>query len=354
MTDARENSFDLLRLFAAFCVYFSHQMAFLGYEEPALGPLGISLASTGLYIFFALSGYLVFKSLARSADPRQYFLARGLRIYPGAVANVIFCLVLGACITSLPASTYLTTLQTWNYVFHNASIFVTPTQMELPGVLASARWPVVNGSIWTIKYELLCYVLLFVTYRLAARTRYAMSTAMDLCAAVAVCLYVWYISTPPNPPSEIFFTRYNWFNLSRFFMTFLFGALVAASEPHGDKTRLAFLSIPAALIVFGPSPEFARCGIILLLTYFVIEIGKTRLLYSVSYRRLGDLSYGYFLYAYPIQNVVNTALWNGHNFWMLTFLTSALTFACAYLSWRFVEKPCLSFKRQASPKPGVA
>src|SRR4051812_47604381 len=161
MIDSRENSFDLLRLFAAFCVYFSHQMAFLGFEEPALGPLRISLASTGLYIFFALSGYLVFNSLARNSDLAGYVRARVLRIYPAAVVNVVFCVVLGACLTTLPTSQYFAASRTWDFAFHNASIFVTPTQMHLPGVLAAARWPVVNGSIWTIKYELLCYVLLF-------------------------------------------------------------------------------------------------------------------------------------------------------------------------------------------------
>jgi peptidoglycan/LPS O-acetylase OafA/YrhL len=345
MTDARENSFDLLRLFAAFCVYYSHQLAFLGYQEPLLGPLGISLASTGLYIFFALSGYLVFLSLARSTDPRQYVMARGLRIYPGAVANVVFCLLLGACITSLPASSFFTTWQTWSYAFHNASIVVTPTQMELPGVLAAARWPAVNGSIWTIKYELLCYVMLFVVVRLGARTGAPARTAVGLCAAAAATIYIWTISTHPNPPAEVFFTSYNGFNLSRFAMTFLFGALIAACEPHGDKAKLVFLSIPAALIVFGPTQEFARCGIILLLTSFVIEVGKSRWLYSARYRRFGDLSYGSFLYAYPIQNVVNTALWNGNNFVWLTLLTTALTLGCATLSWRFVEQPCLAYKQ---------
>ena len=354
MIDARKNSFDLLRLFAAFCVYFSHQMAFLGYDEPALGPLGISLASTGLYIFFALSGYLVFKSLTRSSDAQQYFLARCLRIYPGAIANVVFCVVLGAFITSLPLSTFLTTPQTWSYALHNASIFITPTEFELPGVLASARWPVVNGSIWTIKYELLCYVLLFFVYRLALAMRFSMRSIIGASALIATCLYVLYISKWPNPPSEIFFTSYNWFNLARFFMTFLFGSWIAAIEPHGDKAKLALLSIPAALIVFGPSVEFARCGIVLLLTYFVIEIGKSRLLYSVGYRRVGDLSYGFFLYAYPVQNSVNTALSNGTNFWFLTALTTALTFICAYLSWQLIEKPCLGFKQKAlTPKPAT-
>ena len=348
MIDRRKNSFDLLRLIAAFCVYFSHQLAFLGFDEPALGPLGISLASTGLYIFFALSGYLVFKSLVRSSISQQYFLARSLRIYPGAIANVIFCVGLGACITSLPLSTFLTTSQTWNYALHNSSIFITPTQFQLPSVLATARWPAVNGSIWTIKYELLCYVLLFFVYRLASIFRLSIRIVVGASTLIAACIYIIYISTRPNPSSEFFFTSYNLFNLSRFFMTFLFGAWIAAMEPHGDRARLALLSITAALIVFGPNLQFARCGIILLLTYFVIEIGKSRLLFSATYRRIGDLSYGVFLYAYPIQNSVNTAMSNGTNFWFLTVLTTTLTLVCAYLSWQLIEKPCLGFKQNAA------
>ena len=340
----RRNSFDAIRMFAAFCVFYSHELGMAGYIEPPLGPLGITLSSTGLYIFFGLSGYLVSQSLAR--DPRilRFAAARLLRIYPAWIVNMLVCVILGSVVTSLPPGSFWSDAQTRTFLVHNLPILVTPTQFQLPGVLTEARWPVINGSIWTIKYELLCYGLLLGLDRLLPMRVFGRTAMTALATALLVGAYIHHISTVPNPDGTVFFSRYNSFNLLRFFMTFLAGATYAASEPLSERTRVIFLLVPAALITFGPSPEFGRAGIILLLTLMVIELGKTRWLYSRTYRRIGDLSYGTFLYAYPVQNLVTTRLFDGHNFYLVVLLSAAGTLACAFLSWRFVEQPALRWK----------
>ncbi|MCW6511434.1 acyltransferase family protein [Lichenifustis flavocetrariae] len=342
----RRNSFDAIRMFAAFCVFYSHELGMAGYLEPPLGPLGITLSSTGLYIFFGLSGYLVALSLAR--DPRilRFSAARLLRIYPAWIVNMLFCVVLGSVVTSLSQMDFWSDAQTHSFLVHDLPIVTTPTQFQLPGVLADARWPVINGSIWTVKYELLCYALLLVLHRLTPLRLLGRPAVPAIAAALFAGAYIHHISTTPNPDPAVFFSRYNSFNLLRFFMTFLAGATYAASEPLTERVRLIFLLVPAGLITFGPSPAFGRAGIILLLTLSVIELGKTRWLYSRTYRRIGDLSYGTFLYAYPIQNLVTTRLFDGHNFHLVVALSAAGTLACALMSWRLVEQPALSVLRR--------
>jgi peptidoglycan/LPS O-acetylase OafA/YrhL len=344
MEKERHNSFDAIRLFAALCVFYSHQLSFMGFLEPSLGPLGISLASTGLYIFFGLSGYLVFKSLARNPRPIRYFAARILRIFPGSITNVVFCIALGAAVTTMPLQDFFKSLQTWQYLLHNASIVAIPTQFELPGVLASARWPVVNGSIWTIKYELMCYMLLFVLYHTAGYFRFDARLFVALSLLLAVGFYIARITWYANPNGSDFYSNYNWFNTSRFIMTFLAGAILAVTEPRSESLRVAFFSIPAALIAFGLTPEFARAGIILLLTLLVVEVGRRPIFFSHAYSKIGDLSYGTFLYAYPIQNVMVTRYYNGTNYVVITIITLLLILICAFLSWRFVERPSLRLK----------
>lgn len=353
--EPNRNSFDAIRMFAAICVFVSHEIGMAGYVEPLLGPSSISLSSTGLYIFFALSGYLVWKSLARDPRASRFLAARLLRIYPGSLVNVLFCILLGACISTSSSGDFWTDKTTWQYVAHNAAIIWTPTKLALPGAFDQARWSVVNGSVWTIKYELLCYLALWLSWAfLPARVphqRYYLSAA----TAVLIATYVFRTSFCPLPEGEHFFSHFNAFNLTRFFMVFCAGATYAASEPLDERTRLAFLAVPAGLVVLGPSPAFAKAGVILLLTLFVIEIGRTPLLFSRTYRRFGDLSYGTFLYAYPIQNLMTERFYNGRNLVVVTLGSFVLVLCCAFLSWRLVERPALKLKdamdRRRQPRP---
>ena len=341
----RRNSFDAIRMFAAFCVFFSHELGMAGYTEPALGPLGITLSSTGLYIFFGLSGYLVFRSLLRDPHPLRFIQARLLRIYPGWIVSMVFCVLLGAAVTTARQATYWRDPLTWNYLLHNFPILTTPTEFLLPGVFGTARWSAVNGSIWTVKYELLCYGLILGLSSLAAALRVRRAAPLALVTAGLVIAYIHHIATTPNPDSSVFFARYNDFNLLRFFMTFLAGSLYAACEPLSGRDRLAFLLVPTGLITFGLTPDFARAGIILLLTLGVIELGRSPLLFSQAYRRVGDLSYGTYLYAYPVQNLVTSRLFNGGNLALVVALSLIIILGLAYLSWRFIERPALQLKR---------
>ena len=344
MAEDRRNSFDLIRLFAAGCVFYGHQLDLTGHKEPELGAMGISIASLGLYIFFGLSGYLVFQSLGRNADAARYAAARALRIYPGAIVNALFCVVLGLAITGLDAATYLTSAQTWSYLAHNIAILIPPTQFTLPGVLQEARWPVINGSIWTLKYELLCYIALFALYRVSLATRLPLVLAMALAALALIAAYILRQTFYVRPEGEAFFGYFSAFNAFRFGLTFFAGAFLAAVADSSKSTRLLVLTVPALLIVFGPSPHFARAGVILLLTLFVIELGRSPWLYSRLYKRIGDLSYGAFLYAYPIQIVLIVRFYDGTNFWSLTVATAGVILVTALASWRLIERPALRLK----------
>ena len=331
-------------MFAAFCVFVSHELGMAGYAEPALGPLGITLSSTGLYIFFALSGYLIFKSLDRDPRPHRFLTARALRIVPASVVNTLFCVIFGAAITSLPQNAYWSDPQTWRYLAHNFFIVTTPTQLFLPGTFAEARWPVVNGSIWTIKYEVLCYLAVLIAYWATPTRVMARRTLLGFATAGLLAAYLYHIATQPNPEGADFYGPFNAFNTLRFSMTFAAGALYAAAEPLGDRGRIAALSVPALLILFGPTPDFGRAGIILLLVLFVVEVGKTPVLFSSTYERIGDLSYGTFLYAYPVQNLITLRFFDGHNLLAVIGLASASILACAFLSWRLIERPSLRFR----------
>ena len=78
------NNFDLLRLFAAFQVAFSHSSVHLEHSVPFFWFLSLF---PGVPIFFFLSGFLIYGSYQSSSNSRNqtlnFYSKRFLRLFPG-------------------------------------------------------------------------------------------------------------------------------------------------------------------------------------------------------------------------------------------------------------------------------
>ncbi|RYC30002.1 acyltransferase [Lichenibacterium minor] len=347
----RSNSFDAVRLIAALTVLLAHQQniagyTLAGYGQPSLGPFGPKLADAGLYVFFALSGYLVYQSL--DADPRaaRFLSSRALRIYPGAVVNTVACLLFGAAVTTLSVSAYWGDPETRRYLFHNVAILFTPTQFQLPAVLAESRWPAVDVPIWTLKYEILCYLVLLVAYKLIGPRPCLRRACFSGSALVWTAAFVVQRAFPALLPSGAdTLASFSGVHVIRFFMVFFSGAAYAASGPSTGAARAAAAAVLVSAIAFIPVTELRFTLTTLLIGFTAIEIGRSRLLFSHAYRRCGDLSYGTYLYAFPIQMLTLSRWLDASNFWWLTLVDVAVALVCAVLSWHLVERPALRLKR---------
>src|SRR5215831_14923863 len=121
----RQNNFDALRLLAAISVIFSH--SFLIAEgtqnnEPLILLTGNQaiLGLAGVFVFFAISGFLVTQSFEQTPNPLQFLAKRGLRIFPGLfIATVISAFVMGPLVTTLPLGSYLGRPEPYQYVVGN-------------------------------------------------------------------------------------------------------------------------------------------------------------------------------------------------------------------------------------------
>ena len=108
-----------------------------------------------LIMFFGLSGFLISGSAMR-LTLKNFLINRGLRIFPALAVEVILsAMVLGPIFTSLPLAEYFTDHKLFLY-FTNLLGFV---YYFLPGVF-NGEW--VNGSIWTVPYEMGCYAIISV------------------------------------------------------------------------------------------------------------------------------------------------------------------------------------------------
>ncbi len=247
--DHSDNAFDFLRFVAAFAVLYSHSFALLGLPEPFL-IIGFPAANIGVYVFFVISGFLVCQSWDRDPSLARFAARRGLRLLPGLFVAVCFTVFLiGPLMTTLPLTRYFGTAGTWTYLLSNACLSIG--QFALPGVFETNPIPAaVNGSLWTLRYEALLYIIL-AAIGTAARgqfLRWVCLTVMSLfalgwCTSKALGVDAYAIGLPFITYVGIDF---DWMYLA------LFGTFFFAGSALYLFRRSLRLSIPVAAILVLP------------------------------------------------------------------------------------------------------
>ena len=333
------NNFNLLRLFAAALVLYSHSFHLLDRrgEEPIGAWFAWFDASVlGVSIFFFISGFLVCRSWDTRRDPVRFLTARALRIAPGYwCVLLIVALILGPAVTTLPLTEYFREWDTWKYVVYGG---VLHAQYLLPGVFEHAPAPGVNGSLWTIPLEVALYLMLAIAGSLGHsmvgrgardRERWCVRPVMrELLVIVWLVLLV-----------KIAFAGPGYYKLAGYF---LFGVACYRFR------ALCVLRLAATLLVVCAAIAFGRTwlGPVLMplaIAHLVLSVAlHPALKMSRGWLHRNDYSYGLYLYGFPVQQTLVAA---GMSMPM-TLLAWALpaTLGCAALSWHCVERPLLARK----------
>ncbi len=331
----RDNNFNLIRMLAASAVLVSHAWPLVygaGVIEPLEALTGQTLGSFAVYVFFALSGFFISASFAGSDNVSAFLAARCLRLFPGlAVSLLLVGLVMGPVVTSLPVTQYLVDPETWTFLLRNLTLF--SAQYTLPGVFEANPYPAVEGSIWTLIQEVLCYGLVFLAgvSGLLGRRGY-MSGAL-----VAYGL-LWL--GPVVFPMQLHPKLVQLHDLS---LPFVIGM---AFWLWRDRIPLS-LAGNAALLALAYATRATPLGVpalMLFLTYATFWLGHVPQGWLRRYNWFGDYSYGMYIYAFPIQGLV---------VWLFGTTTPTLHIALAFpitlflsvLSWRFVERPALHLRQ---------
>lgn len=340
--------FDMLRVGLAFSVVGWHSFHIAQGEPHALANLhflwfpGYAILS----MFFALSGFLITGSAMR-LSLGNFIINRGLRIIPALLAEIVLsAIVLGAIFTTLPLSEYFRSDGFWRY-FGNAAGFVSLT---LPGVFDANPDHSVNTSLWTIPFEIGCYVL--IAGLILSRCLNKPKMVLALCAAfgviaIGICL-IAPISTSVSAldPRNIFVG-----NGSRLFISFLLGIAVYLYRfdiAYSHRSAVACLLFCLVIAAVGPLP-----GVLLnvfvtpALAYLTAYLGVSDLPELPLFNR-GDYSYGIYLYGYPLQQSI-VALWPcPGNVFLLFVISVPVTTAFAMFSWHAIERPILKLRRRFS------
>ncbi len=339
---AERNNFGLIRLLAASSVVISHAYVIVGGEaapEPLEALTGFTLGQHAVNVFFFTSGLLVAASLARSRSVGDFALARILRIYPGLIVCIGFCaLVVGVFATTLSPAQYLTDGAVYVWTVVTASLLYI--SMPLPGVFEQSPYPdFVNLPLWTLKYEIACYALLGVAGAVGLLRREA-----GFWSAYAV-LVAAYAATLIFP--DLTFGIVAVGHLLHFAV--LFGLGVAAYRLR-EVLPLSWFWLAVCLAVYAAafSGPLRPLATVLLTGYATLILAAVPLGVMASPFRRTDLSYGIYIYGWPIQQLVIDNLPHSSIAEVAVVALAAAGFL-AFLSWTFVEKPMLAYRHKPLP-----
>jgi peptidoglycan/LPS O-acetylase OafA/YrhL len=335
---ASRNNFDLIRLLAAIGVLVSHAFSLAGAGEPMIA--GVTVGTLGVYVFFVISGYLILKSW--TFDPRvsAFLVKRCLRIFPGLLGAVLFtALVVGPLSTSHTLSSYFTDPQTAQFV--GGALVLFAPQGTLPGVFAHNPFGgVINGSLWSLTYEFALYLMVAYFGRLL---RWHAGKAFAL--GLFVSLLVLRAFTGPSPEFPLSFTFFETADLARLAIFFAGGMVLFAyrdSVPlRGDLCLL--LSLVWAVSWLTPASGIATAVV---LPYLVMYLALRRPPALSALTARGDISYGVYIYAFPIEQLAVDALGARANPLLVLLIALPTTVLLAALSWRLIERRCLDLKRR--------
>jgi peptidoglycan/LPS O-acetylase OafA/YrhL len=334
------NNFTLLRLALALAVIVSHAFSVTTgslHNEPLVASTGFTLGEHAVNGFFAVSGFLVTMSFDRRGW-RDYALARFLRIVPGLVAAALAtALLLGPLLTRLPLADYFASSGTWRFIVQTLTTFKSAT--SLPGLFTENAFPYPMGTVWTLKYEVLCYLGVFAV-GLAGLLRsrgFALLFAGALFLGAAALDFV-----SPDAPKGVQTT---------FRLCFLFAA-GGALYVWRDAVRVAWplVLLLAALTWLTGGSFLYKALLFAFEAYGVIWLALAPGLSHAALEPRADLSYGTYLYGWPVQQGL-VQLFPGAAPLVLLPPAIAISLGLAALSWYAVEKPALALKARLVRAP---
>ncbi len=350
--DGRANNFDFLRLALAVLVIFSHSYPLgLGSEEAEpilrLTHGQMTGGAVAVDLFFVMSGFLIAASAERSRGLWAFMKKRIARIYPGfcvlALLTAIFLVpwsggrMAAQDLVGRAGNFFLQTLRLREFDYVGAFRH-NPYRGEIPARGA------INGSVWSIQYEFWCYV--GVAGLVAAgllKRRWAVLVLFLGALGVSLAFEVKGIVLGGKWLGVALGSPQLW---ARLLPLYLAGVVFYLWR---DRIRWSWWGAAGALVMLGVGC-WLRFGLTALFplagTYLVFWLAYAPWLKVNGFGRFGDLSYGTYLYAFPVQQVIVRGFGHGVAPWVLFLVATPVTLLLAMGSWFGVERRFLRGARR--------
>lgn len=327
-----ENNFDALRLAFACIVFLFH--ADVLSQRAELAALGRWLSSEiAVKGFFVVSGYLVYMSCERSQSLRRYFEKRIRRLYPAYCTVILAGVIAGSFFSDAALADYLWSGATAKYLAANL-VFANFLAPALPGLFADNPNQAVNGALWTLKIEVMYYLLVPAIWGVARRTS-AVATFLALYALSVIysltMMHWWDVGRNP-----IFVVLQR--QLPGVLTYFVSGAFFYCYREALERYLLA-LALPALLVYFSDNIVVRLVFEPIALAAIVVYLG-TGTRYAGNFCRYGDFSYGIYIVHFPILQMLIVSGLFRHSYLGLG-VAAGLVLAAAFVLWHAIEKPFL-------------
>jgi peptidoglycan/LPS O-acetylase OafA/YrhL len=333
---SHSNNFDSLRLIFAVLVILSHSFP-LTRGSNATEPLSrltggqITFGNISVWAFFVISGFLITQSWLRSPHVVKYLKRRVGRIYPGfAVAGLVTAIFI------VPAAADRATYAPVSLASYIGST-LRLLSFDYPPLFTANPMPnALNGSLWSVPYEFWCYLgVLALGLTGLLRRRWVVVSIF----LAAIGCHLWMDITGwargLGVISRIFGYPPFWAAVLPFYLAGtlfqLYGGKTLLRRPWIVASAVALIAsnfVPHGLVVTLPT-----CG-----AYLLMALAYLPLLHPLNLGRFGDFSYGVYLYAFPIQQLLVQRA-HGQIAPLTLFAEAApLTLIAGALSWFLVER----------------
>ena len=292
-----KNNFDIIRYYLSFVVFWVHFGTLTNTNY-----FGTSLGVDAVHGFFVLSGFLVFLSYIRNPQVGHYINRRIRRIFPPYFFIITCCFFLGGIISSLSFGEYITSTQTWKYLIANYT-FLNFLEPALPGVFSNNVMPVINGSLWTLKVEVLLYASVPIVYFLMKR--YGKLSVFLFIFIFSIIYNEFFLYMYSDTQKEIFLILKR--QVGGQLVYFYSGTFLLLYFNFFQKHAPYFIIL--AILILWFSDDNIVCKYMEPLAFAVVIIGFAyNLQWFTFLRKYDNISYGIYLFHFP---VIQFIVWLG-------------------------------------------